>query len=138
MTRKTHIAAGAFVSLPFIAWSDPISALGVVGAVAPDIDIKIPGVKHRGITHTLICLVGSTIAIEVINEHWALTWLLGYTSHLLLDSCTKVGVPLLYPFSKKNFGLKLFTTGKKVDKCLGYLFNTGNILYALTKLASIL
>lgn len=120
MTKQTHICIGILVSIPSI--TSPLGIVGLIGSIAPDIDIKFKeyGIKHRNITHSFLLLVLTTIIIKKINLDIAHVWFVSYLSHLILDSFTKNGVKLLYPY-RKSFGLKLFTTGKIFDKIIGYI-----------------
>lgn len=133
LDTKTHVAAGVLVALPFISMTDPISTLGIIGSIAPDWD-KVLKIKHRTFTHCLISLCGSCMYMSYINEKLGIVWFITYSSHLFLDSLTVRGVPLLYPFKKDTYGLKLFTTGKKFDKCLELACNFGSALYIISKL----
>jgi inner membrane protein len=120
MTKQTHICIGTLVSIPFI--TNPLGIIGLIGSIAPDIDIKFKefGIKHRTITHSFLLLTLSTLLIKKINLDIAYIWFISYLSHLILDSFTKSGVKFLYPY-RKTFGLKLFTTGKIFDKLIGYI-----------------
>lgn len=46
-------------------------------------------------------------------------FLLGYMSHLVVDSFTVSGIPLLYP-KKKRYGLRKFKTGQSQDYIIRY------------------
>ena len=37
----------------------------------------------------------------------AILWFIAYALHIIADSFTKMGVPFLYPFIEKKYGLKL-------------------------------
>ena len=74
MYQKGHIGAALFVYAPvgfvtFVVGFKGIAVLGAVGAGAiamvPDYDQKIPGISHRGITHTVwfAALVGIVLGI---------------------------------------------------------------------------
>lgn len=110
MTKKTHIITGFIATLPILYVCPFYSILGILGATLPDIDYKI-GIEHRTITHSLLALFSSTLLILVFNKYIALAFFISYSTHLLLDSCTKMGVPFLYPWNKKCFGPKLIKTG---------------------------
>lgn len=114
MTKKTHIAVGVAATLPIITIHTPILFVGVLGAIVPDWDMLL-GIKHRTTTHSLIALLTSTIVIMLCNFRVGLIWLISYISHLILDSFTKMGVPLFYPFNKKYYGFKLVKTGGSED-----------------------
>ena len=118
MTKKTHLVIGTLACLPIIPTTGLFSILGIIGSVAPDIDIKLGMKFHRTFTHGLFFLMFSSLGISVISKNIALIWFVSYASHLFLDSLTKGGVPLLYPMSSK-YGLRLFTTGLLFDKLIG-------------------
>lgn len=115
MMKRTHMFAGAAVTLPFINTSNILFfPIVVIGSFAADWDYKI-GLKHRGITHTFIALLVTTSLFSIYNLRLGLLWALNYGMHLLLDSATVTGVPLLYPFKKKYYGFKLFKTRSSED-----------------------
>ena len=114
MTKKTHVAVGIAATLPIIVSYSPIAAIGLLAAIVPDWDMRL-GIKHRTITHSLIALLISTIVIILCNFSIGLVWFISYTSHLILDSFTKMGVPLFYLSNKNYYGLKLIKTGGSED-----------------------
>lgn len=116
MTKKTHIAIGTLVSIPFIA--SPIGLLGLFGAIAPDLDIKLGMIVHRTFTHSLIFLLFTTLIINIFSNQIALIWFISYSSHLFLDSLTVSGIPLMWGISKKKYGLRFCGTGLLIDKLL--------------------
>lgn len=115
MTKKTHMMVGAAATIPiFLISKNPYLLIGLIGSTIPDIDLRI-GIKHRTITHGFIALISSTLAISLFNIYVALIWGLNYSIHLILDSFTKTGVPLFYPYNKKYYGMKLICTGQSED-----------------------
>ena len=60
---------------------------------------------HRGLLHSLVAvllLTGALVIVQLVvggSDQLYLALLLGYTSHLLIDSFTKSGTQLLYPLS---------------------------------------
>ncbi|WP_238882688.1 metal-dependent hydrolase [Clostridium sp. YIM B02551] len=115
MLKKTHLAMGIATTITFITKDNMLIApLALVGSIAPDWDIYL-GMKHRTLTHSLIALVGSSYLLYTFNKQLGLLWGVNYLSHIVLDSLTKRGVPLLYPFRKNYQGLKLFKTGGAED-----------------------
>lgn len=116
MTKKIHIAVGVAATLPIITVNTPILFIGVLGAIVPDWDILILGMKyHRTITHSFVSLLISTLIVSLFNVKLGLIWGISYLTHLLLDSFTKMGVPVFYPFNKKYYGFKLIRTGGSED-----------------------
>lgn len=107
-------------------------ALGaaVLGSLLPDIDhpqswagrkmraISVPLsllVGHRGITHSAVAVVAGLALLLVMGMGWmAAPVVVGYLSHLLADSLTPSGVPLLWP-SRRRFTLNLCQTGSVTE-----------------------
>lgn len=116
MTRKTHIAIGTLACLPFV--TSPIGLIGIIGSVAPDYDIKLSMKFHRTFSHSLMFLIFTSFIISIVNAEVGLVWLVGYSSHLILDSLTVSGIPLFWGIKNKRYGLKLFRTGLLVDNII--------------------
>ena len=134
-----------------IGVSAPYSSLLIVcgmliGSLLPDIDTpkskigrKVPVtshllgffIGHRTLFHSLAVPVflsiltfwvkrmGSVSLFPVLFLVGSVT--LGYILHIILDSFTKEGVPLLYPFSDHCFGFKLVREGGVIDYLLGFV-----------------
>lgn len=127
-----------------------------LGSVFPDIDMKgsyiskrypllskaFKKAKHRGLTHSLvftgilyiICIALLTISHEnIVVLSICGGFLLGYTSHLVLDLFTREGIELLFPFrfNIKIFNIKTGSKGEvrfhKVLKLIIFLFLIYNI-----------
>ena len=47
------------------------------------------------------------LPIGIFNIDMAILWFIAYALHIIADSFTKMGVPFLYPFIEKKYGLKL-------------------------------
>lgn len=114
-----------------------VMAGAFLGSVLPDIDHKgsfigrrlkpisfilYHTIGHRGLTHTPIFVIGlSTLLAYLVMQlsgfaqatmlFFVLGLFGGMLSHLALDLLTKGGVPLFYPFSKKDISLTPFKTG---------------------------
>ncbi|MCK8823812.1 metal-dependent hydrolase [Fuchsiella alkaliacetigena] len=122
----------------------------LIGALLPDIDhanskitsklkplnwiTRLFGIKHRGITHSLIglalfyMLINKILALGWINQIWYYGLLLGYISHLLADMLNPTGIPLFFPNSRRfSFGVKI-TTGSWQE----------NIFFSLITLALVI
>lgn len=136
MMAGSHVVVGAALwavsaKLAGGAPADP-QALGAaaLGALLPDIDhpqswagrklrpISVPLsmiVGHRGVTHSAIAVLGGLAVLVTMGMGWmAAPVVVGYLSHLLADSLTPSGVPLLWP-SKRRFTLNLCQTGSVVE-----------------------
>src|SRR5262249_20655923 len=119
--------------VPNLVQSDTLPLLAVAasfGALLPDLDaeqsklrsLSLAGVQpfalpstaihrtfgHRGLLHSLLGLAGVGLLSVGLSFWWgglpSLSLSLGYASHLLLDACTRSGVPLFYP-NKRRFHL---------------------------------
>lgn len=135
-----------------------LAACAGLGALLPDLDARESKVKHlaiakgiepfalpslllhrllghRGLLHSLrgwgimALLVGLPLALSV---GWlpALALVLGYGSHLLLDACTKHGIPFLFPNKRRLHALPsalLVSTGSAAE----------DIVFALLALAAL-
>lgn len=60
---------------------------------------------HRTITHSLFFYLGCVGLLWLLPRSYTVCGAYALLSHLLFDMCTKQGVPLLYPFSKRPFVL---------------------------------
>lgn len=106
MMKPTHLVIAGVASVPIFKYGlvKPIAFGGLMGAIAPDWDIYLGflEMEHRTWTHSILALFLSTLLLIYIS----LGILLGvsYTTHLIADSFTKMGVPYLYPFRYKYFG----------------------------------
>lgn len=132
MKAATHVLAGA-AAWTGVAWLDSGGlaqpeglAAAALGALLPDIDhprswfgrrmgllsrLLSMVVGHRGITHSLLAVVMCLYGLLIVGRGAiAPAVLVGYLSHLLCDSLTRHGVPLLWPW-RRPFGLRLVTTG---------------------------
>ena len=123
MMGRTHAAAGLASGLVLsLAQHDPfiqafvLALVTEAAALLPDIDLKI-GLKHRGITHSLLALALIAGAAWYVDHRLALPIAVGYSSHLILDMLTIWGIPVLWPVQKR-FRLAKFSTGGLFDRLL--------------------
>lgn len=88
----------------------PVTVGSLVGAVFPDIDLCIPGLEHRTLTHWFIpYIIGISLAY-FLGHPWVLFFCIGALVHILLDSLSLMGVPIWAPFGKRK-GLKIMRVG---------------------------
>ncbi|ELS02723.1 putative membrane-bound metal-dependent hydrolase [Xenococcus sp. PCC 7305] len=142
MTARSHIPFAMCLWWIFsLVMGYPItghsSVIAGIGGLMPDLDHpksalgrRIPLVSdtisalfgHRGITHSLLAvgvMILVLMSITTKPEYQELNWMvaplcIGYISHIIGDSLTPSGVPLLYP-KKKNYSLKVFKTGSLLE-----------------------
>lgn len=152
MLAFTHVAAGCTTSLLVAEYlhAGPVQTLlilagGIIGSHLPDIDhpnsafgsrvkpLSVPISAlfgHRGITHSLLAVIGMSFLIW-----WALNYLhwqqgftvplvvgiaAGYLSHLAGDYFTNSGVPLLWPSRKRFVSPLKFCTGDMREYVMAY------------------
>lgn len=111
----------------------------ILGSLFPDIDTPFSKLgrmnplssimKHRGFTHTTLCLVLTSCLIGTLanNLSYAVAYGFGYLLHLLADTLTPMGIMWGYPESKKyyTFSKKENLRGLEgliLGLCLLYLF----------------
>jgi len=118
--------------------SPGLAALGGAGVLAlartPDLDLRVPGLSHRGVTHTLsfAVVVGAAFAGAVValagaasdplpagalarNAAFAFgVGAFGILAHLVGDVLTPAGVPLLWPLSSRTYSVSLTTADSTV------------------------
>ena len=157
MMVSTHLMAGLLAGAGAVTWLKP-QALGaawvlggaLVGALLPDIDHpkswlgrRIPFISmpiaavfgHRGITHSLLAVVGLALALRYGLAQWQLVgtgWALvavgvaaGYLSHIAGDFVTHGGVPLLWPVKRRFSSPLTFLTGGAFERLLGFALALG-------------
>jgi len=155
--RTGHLGVSLLVFAPIgyllVAGGEPLAALATGGAMLwlamlPDVDHRIPGVSHRGPTHSLLfaVLVGAAFAaagalladgIGVLEraQFTAFGFFVGFIAvgaHLLGDVLTPAGVNLFWPWGREfslyltradntlaNYGL--FLLGVFAVSAAGYL-----------------
>ena len=106
MRIYTHIAGSILFFVTFaylINLNTIIFGIFIAGAISvfPDIIDKFIG-KHRGIGHSIIWII-PFVFIGFFNFGIGLALVVGFLSHIFLDTFTWNGCPFLYPFSKINF-----------------------------------
>ena len=132
MLGATHAVIGVTAGILYAVQTFPgdaqqVALIGGVAAIAallPDIDhprgtlrqhLRLLGdaslfwLKHRGFTHTIMawCLV-SAIALYFLPMQYGMAVIIGYASHLLADSITHSGTPLLWPLVRHHYRLPIF------------------------------
>ena len=120
MLFHTHLAFAFLIGiffLPYLSPQNPILfiCIALFAGILPDIDhsgswlgrkIKIIGwiFEHRGFFHSALGIAFFTLLFYLIfnSLNYATAFLLGYASHILIDSFTDSGVMFLHPFSRRR------------------------------------
>ena len=141
MLFKTHMVfslALYFLLVYFIAMPFYVLIFVLLATAFVDIDIKNSKAgnrwylrpfqfftRHRGMLHGLFPALLLSLIIASFS-HWAgFGFFVGYVSHLFLDSLTKSGVALLWPFGWKIKGF--VKSGGIGEQVLFVLLLLGNI-----------
>lgn len=121
MMKRTHITIGIISAIAAIKYLnlEPITCIlgTVLGSTTPDLDFKF-NIKHRTITHSLLFLFISSLLFAIIGLDLSIAYFIGCAMHLIADSVTKMGIPFLYPFTKRKYGPKLIKTDGFTEKLI--------------------
>ena len=122
MLFNTHITFAFLISLfiyPFFTFYPFFSIIIIcLASTLPDLDHQNSKIskknplrfitklilKHRGVLHSFFAPLFLYLVLWLINTELASLIFIGYTSHLLMDSFTKMGIRPLYPLF--NFRIK--------------------------------
>ena len=74
--------------------------------------------KHRGKTHSLLALVLSSAGIALVHPYIAISYAIGFASHIICDLFNKSEVRVFYPFDKKGLCFKLCYAEKMMNQML--------------------
>ncbi|MCL7461599.1 metal-dependent hydrolase [Pseudomonas sp. NW5] len=150
MMVYTHLVSGFFAGTGLVSYLDlrgwelvGLLAGATAGALLPDIDHpkswlgrRLPFISrpiaavfgHRGITHSLLAVVGLALALHygwahgyVGSDEWGLVAVgltVGYLSHILGDFLTHGGVPLFWPLKRRFSAPLTFQTGGVFERFL--------------------
>lgn len=142
MQGYNHIVGGVVFTGIFASFHDVnvLSTPGLIGATVfcallPDVDhvsstigkVFYPVAKylqsrygHRTITHSIFCFVVMLVLFMFcLPREYFVCCSYAFGSHLLFDMCTRSGVPLMYPFSRRPFvlpanpGMRLSSTDQR-------------------------
>lgn len=73
--------------------------------------------SHRGITHSFVSLMFTTLCILAIGKTEGIMWAIGYATHLLIDLLNTKGEMLLWP-KRHRYCLKLCKSDGLVNRVL--------------------
>jgi membrane-bound metal-dependent hydrolase YbcI (DUF457 family) len=117
-----------YLSPPTLLGKIIFAALLLIGTFFPDLDLKIPALKHRGIFHTIWPVLLILIVNFVFMKYSILALAIGYGSHLIADSLTVFGVAPIYPISEKRIRGPI-KTGSFTEFCIAAVILTFLLLH---------
>ncbi|MCD6528839.1 metal-dependent hydrolase [Candidatus Bathyarchaeota archaeon] len=102
-----HIAIGYLTgkSLGKTLKVKPNLPLIFIASIAPDIDILIPGLTHRGPTHSIIILTLLFLPLFTIYGRKIAPYFIAIIQHPLIGDYITGGTQLLYPLTEQYYGL---------------------------------
>jgi len=109
MVKATHtITTATVVSIPFLIVPNDYYMLyiltAVIGTLLPDLLENFITTKHRTTTHNIIYVTFVSLVLFLFEYTFIATFFLGYILHIMLDSCSKIGVKgALYPITSKEY-----------------------------------
>ena len=146
MMFKTHLLFALFISLLIINYFNlnPLIFILILvfSAVLPDIDHskswigrKIKPLSflvnfifgHRRLIHSLFFALVIGVLIKIFFDNYYIPFVIGYLSHLFLDTITKQGVYLFYPFKFRIHGF--IKTNGIIEKMFLWFLGLINVIY---------
>ena len=146
MMFKTHLLFALFISLLILNYFNlnPLIFILILvfSAILPDIDhskswigrkIKILSwpinfiFGHRKLIHSLFFILIIGILIRIFFNNYYIPFVIGYLSHLFLDTLTKQGVYLFYPFKLRINGF--IKTNGIIEKMFLMFLGLINMIY---------
>ena len=143
---KTHLLFALFISLLIINYFNlnPLIFILILvfSAVLPDIDHskswigrKIKPLSflvnfifgHRRLIHSLFFALVIGVLINIFFDNYYIPFVIGYLSHLFLDTITKQGVYLFYPFKFRIHGF--IKTNGIIEKMFLWFLGLINVIY---------
>lgn len=106
----------------------PLVAGSFTGALFPDVDLAIPGLGHRTLTHCPVPYLVGAVSGYVFQLSWMLYFCAGCLVHIFLDSFSLMGVPLQSPFGKRT-GFRVMRVGAFSETVVAVLM--GAIMYGI-------
>jgi len=137
-----HVGLTALLFAPLVCWfrlrgrreaATECLLIAIALSLLPDIDKLLPGLVHRGVTHTLLAAVIGGVLVaclfEIIAErspglgveHPAVCYLVGVAGvvcHLVGDVITPMGIQPLFPGSRTVYSLELVQASSPVANLL--------------------
>ncbi len=134
MLGKTHVAIGVTAYVAVAGLNPAGMAVAAIASKAPDIDLKF---KHRGVTHSLMALVVMGLMAKTFFPDILIPVLIGYGSHLILDTLTPMGIPWLWPI-KTKFKVPVVKTGSIGERIIKYMAMFVLVVMVIQEVANII
>jgi membrane-bound metal-dependent hydrolase YbcI (DUF457 family) len=152
MFSRTHIVITIFFTFLLFQTSPNFLLflfVAVTATLIPDIDSKNSKIgrkkisrfvnfftKHRGVVHSFLFLLISSIMIFLVWKEILLPFILGYSLHLVTDSFTIRGTRIFYPFKVRIKGI--IKTGGFAEFIIFILFCLADLFLIINKFYSVI
>ena len=105
-----------------LQYNEYAMVFGIILGVIPDFDVlwfpigwKYSIARHRGVSHSILFIVITTVILAaifapIINVNFIVLCVIGIISglsHICMDVLTTIGIPVFWPFSKRELHLDL-------------------------------
>lgn len=99
-----HVALGYLLGRPFSRGADGSLSVALLWTLSllPDVDLILPGLLHRGPSHSLLTAIALSSVFLLKSPRRALPYVAALISHGVGDYVTKGGVMLLWPVSSSS------------------------------------
>ena len=105
---------------------NPNISLLLLASVIPDIDILLPGLEHRGPTHSLITFLILLIPAILLYRKKAIPCFIALAQHSLIGDYITGGTQLLWPLTSHIYG-----TGREITSLPNILLEWGLFLISM-------
>jgi len=99
-----HVALGYLLGKAVARTTGKKLNVPLVWAVSliPDLDLLVPGLQHRGPTHSLLAIIVISVPLLLLSFRKSLPYLAAFSSHSLIgDFLTDPGIMLFWPMSSQ-------------------------------------
>lgn len=149
-----HVGLTAILFAPLVCWfratgrertATECLLVAVALSVLPDVDTLLPGLVHRGVTHTLLAAVVAGLALAMILRHRGgffsglagedatVVWFVGtagVVSHLLGDVVTPMGIQPLFPLLEAGYTFDVVRASSPAANTLLLLSGVAAVLFS--------
>jgi len=114
---------------------DPLWAAlwGLVGSKVPDLDLKK---MHRKLLHNVFAMLLLSLLVGSIDRRGGVYFMVGYASHIFLDSFTVRGVWALWPLYDRPLGIRAFRSDWRLANAAVAALGALLLIYSLYKAAA--
>jgi membrane-bound metal-dependent hydrolase YbcI (DUF457 family) len=107
--------------------------------ILPDIDLVIPGIRHRGPFHSIFVIILLFLPFLITYKKTVIPYIIATEQHILSDYIAGGGVQMLWPLNQNWYGLKIsisnpiaiITEWILFLGCLALMIKTRNLLELL-------